>query len=314
MPFELYFAGTSYREVLEYAMQRGIPKLFSQVTERPATELFVQRIREGTAENKLFIDSGAYTVHTKGADLDVDDYIMYVNERSDALSLIAQVDTIPGVFGETRTEEDIALAPLLSWENYLYMRERLVHPHKLMPIFHQDEDFKWLSNMLEWRGPNGEVIPRIGISAAKDKSPPLRTRWYAEVFEVIQRSSRPKVETHAFGTSSTQTLEMFPFTSADATTWIMLGAFGLIMTDYGSQPVSNQMKGAKKHIASCPMSFEALTKYVKSYGFEIEDLMESKDGKLANAYRQMFNMAYLHKWAQNYVYKGPKHFRSRRLI
>lgn len=312
--FDLYFAGMVQNEENEYSKKLGVHKLFSQLLQRSQINSWADAIRKGEVSSKLFVDSGAYTAHTKGAILDVDEYIEYVNSLDDALTLFAQVDHIPGRFGVSRSRQDILEAPKKSWENYLYMRDRVLSPHKLIPIFHQDEPFEWLQNMLEWRDEKGEPIPYIGISSSKDKSPKYREEWYWKVFSVIQRSSNPNVKTHAFGTSSTRHLELFPFTSADATSWIQTAVHGSIETDFGTITVSGVQENSKKHIKHCPISFETLREYVKSFGFELDELIYDTENTKAYTQRLKFNIAYLKRWADNYEYKGPKSFINRGLF
>ena len=314
MGFDLYFAGMVTNEENEYSKKLGVHKLFSQLLQRSQINSWADAIRKGEVSSKLFVDSGAYTAHTKGALLDVDEYIEYINSLDDVLTLFAQVDHIPGRFGVPRSRQDILEAPKKSWENYLYMRDRVLSPHKLIPIFHQDEPFEWLQNMLEWRDEKGEPIPYIGISSSKDKGAKYREDWYWKVFSVIQRSSNPNVKTHAFGTSSTKHLELFPFTSADATSWIQTAVNGSIETDFGTIMVSGVQENSKKHIKHCPISFEVLKEYVKSFGFELDELIYDTDDSKAYAQRLKFNIAYLKRWADNYEYKGPKSFINRGLF
>ena len=51
---------------------------------------------------------------------------------------------LPGFFNEDGTriksKEDYDESARLSWENYLYMRERVKEPDKLMPVFHFGEN------------------------------------------------------------------------------------------------------------------------------------------------------------------------------
>lgn len=314
MGFDLYFAGMVMKEENDYSKELGVHKLFSQLLQRAQINSWADAVREGEISSKLFVDSGAYTAHTKGALLDVDEYIEYINGLDDALTLFAQVDHIPGRFGVPRSRQDILEAPKKSWENYLYMRDRVLSPHKLIPIFHQDEPFEWLQNMLEWRDEEGRHIPYIGISSSKDKGAKHRADWYWRVFSVIQTSSNPSVKTHAFGTSSTKHLELFPFTSSDATSWIQSAVYGSIETDFGTIMVSGVQENRKKHIKHCPISFEALKEYVKSFGFELDELIYDTDDRKAYTQRLKFNITYLKRWADNYEYKGPKSFINRGLF
>ena len=56
---------------------------------------------------QISIDSGAFSVHTKGIELDVDEYINYINSIDDDIHIFAQVDKIPGEFGKEKTKEQI---------------------------------------------------------------------------------------------------------------------------------------------------------------------------------------------------------------
>lgn len=314
MGFDLYFAGAPINEVSDYLKELGVCKLFSQLTERSSIKSWADAIRKGETSGKLFVDSGAFTAHNKDITIDVDEYIDYVNSLGDCVTLFAQLDKIPGKRNVPRTVKDVTEAPKISWDNYLYMRERVNHPHKLVPIFHQDEPFEWLRNMLEWRDEEGRHIPYIGISSSKDKGAKYRADWYWRVFSVIQKSSNPSVKTHAFGTSSIKHLELFPFTSSDATTWIQAAVNGSIETEFGVIKVSGVQENSKEHIKHCPISFKVLKEYVESFGFELNDLIYDTDGRKAYAERMKFNATYLKRWADNYEYKGPKSFVNRGLF
>ena len=314
MGFDLYFAGGAENEVIDYSKELGVHKLFSQLTERKFINSWIDAVRKGETSGKLFVDSGAFTAHNKDITIDVDDYINYVNSLGDCVTLFAQLDKIPGKRNVPRTIKDVTEAPKINWDNYLYMRERVNHPHKLVPIFHQDEPFEWLQNMLEWRDEKGEPIPYIGISSSKDKGAKYRADWYWRVFSVIQRSSNPNVKTHAFGTSSIKHLELFPFTSADATSWIQIAVNGCIETEFGVITVSGVRENSKEHIKHCLISYGTLKEYVKSFGFELDELIYDTDDRKAYMQRLKFNIAYLKRWADNYEYKGPKSFINRGLF
>ena len=48
----------------------------------------------------LFIDSGAFSVHTGKANVTADEYIDYINSIDEDVDVCAQLDTIPGHFGQ----------------------------------------------------------------------------------------------------------------------------------------------------------------------------------------------------------------------
>lgn len=294
MAFDLYFAGSQNQECEDWMLNNGCCRLQSQLNDRKNIQYWTDQDFKG----KLFIDSGAYTAYTRQVTVDVDEYINYVNSIDHKLSLFAQVDKIPGKHGEPKTKQQIAEAPEISWNNYLYMRERVVSPDKLLPIFHRREDWKYLEQMLETKF-DGKHIPYIGIAATTDSSVKEKREWFDKVFRIIKHSSNPNVKTHAFGMTSLKILENYPFTSADSTSWIMTGANGSIMTPFGVIYVSENGTLESNHINN--MGTDAtvtLTEYLNSIGLTLEEV--ASDYKK----RMLANLKYLKNWADNYEFKG----------
>lgn len=296
--FDLYFAGSQNRLAELYLRDLGCNRLASQLLDRVVIKGWIDARSTGSAQGHLFIDSGAFSAHTRGAEVDVDEYIEYLNSIDEHLHIFAQVDKIPGEFRKPKTREQLLEAPELSWKNYLYMREKVKSPKKLLPIFHQGEDFKWLKNMLEWTDENGEHIPYIGISPANDQPVKEKEKFIDKCFQIIKNSSNPNVCTHAFGMTSLNILERYPFTSADSTSWIMNAAMGSIMTKFGSVTISSGRLNAPDHIRKMPKAAqEEIQKYVESHGFDIKELEEDYKQRI------IFNIMYLREWANNYEYK-----------
>lgn len=299
--FQLYFAGSQNKMAEEFLKTSGCNRLTSQLLDRTVIRNWIASREAGMATGNLFIDSGAFSAHTRGAEVDVEEYCQYLNSIDEHLHIFAQVDKIPGVFRQPKTRDQLLEAPHQSWENYLAMRPKLKSPEKLLPIFHQGEQFKWLENMLEWKDENGNHIPYIGISPANDVMVDAKKDFISKCFEVIKKSSNPNVKTHAFGMTSLDLLEAYPFTSADSTTWILVGAMGGIITKYGVVTMSDKSLGAAKgrgHYRKLPKDILAeFEVYVKSYGFTFEEL-ETDYRK-----RIIFNIKYLQEWAENYEYK-----------
>jgi len=294
--FQLYFAGSQNKLAEEFLRTRGANRLASQLLDKIVIRGWIAGRDEGYCKGNLFIDSGAFSAHTRGAEVDVDAYIEFLNLIDSQIHICAQVDKIPGVFREPKTPQQLNEAPELSWDNYLYMRERLTSPDKLLPIFHQGEDYKWLINILETKF-DGKHIPYIGISPANDQVVKEKEKFIDKCFKIIKKSSNPNVQTHAFGMTSLHILERYPFTSADSTSWIMNGANGSIMTKYGSVTVSSSRLHAPDHIRKMPKDAQQeIQKYVESHGYSME--------RLADDYKQrvIFNVQFLQNWARDYKY------------
>lgn len=304
---DIYMAGSTFKELNSWLQEKGYNKLFSQENDRREIKNWVDYRRStGDMRSKLFIDSGAFSAHTKGIDIDVDEYIQYLNDNEDAFTVYVQVDKIPGEFRKPKTREQKLEAPKLSWDNYLYMAPKLKNKDKLLPVFHQGEEFKWLRNMLEYTDENGKHIPYIGISPANDVSTKDRDMWLNEVYHIIETSSNPNVKTHGLGVTSLKLLEKYPFTSADSTGWIMTAVNGMIFSPQGSILVSevtksnlNNFENLKEH------EKQTILDLIKSKGFTFEQL--STDYKQ----RELWNIMYMNDWADNYVYKGGKRKRNK---
>lgn len=312
MKFDLYLASFDDNKIMNDAWENDWPLLYSQINNRGC---IINRLSAPT-NGKLLIDSGAHSAHTKGITLDLEEYIGFVNENIDKFTLYVQVDKIPGVYRMPKTAKDWLEAPQLSWENYLYMREKSKDPSKLVPVFHQGEDLKWLRNMLDYTFSDGSHIPYIGLSPRGDVSLKAKYDFSAECFATIQNSSNPNVKTHAFGATSLEMLERLPYTSADSTTWVLVSAFGQVWMpnciDGDINGVGIKL-GVSEENRSHPTATQTyweqpakikkkLDDYFESIGTNIEEL------SVSHSARALASAKYVQNWANNYEYKGLKSF------
>ena len=177
------------------------------------------------------------------------------------------------------------------------MRDKLKEPKKLLPIFHQGEDYDWLWNMLEWKDENGNYIPYIGISPAVDVLG--LEEFLTNSFDIIKKSNNSNVKTHAFGMTQLKMLELYPYTSADSTSWKLVAAMGSIYTPWGLVYVSD--RGAKEYLFAKRDARYNLTKYIESCGYTLEQCAKF------DTVRYIMNIKYLMDWAKNYQYRGGIH-------
>lgn len=296
---DLYFAGSTHKKSNAKLVERNCNRLFSQVINRSEMSKMAELKRSGEYIGKIFMDSGAFTAHRQGIEVDVDDYIDYLNSLHDCLDVMAQVDTIPGQFGKPKTKEQLNEAPKLSWDNYLYMRERVEDVDKLTPIFHQGEDLYWLHNMLEETF-NGKHVAYIGISPANDKPQKEKNKFIDMCFRVIAKSSNPDVKTHAYGMTNLKVLERYPFTSADSSSWAMCSVNGSIMSPYGVIPISDRLSVTKSYRVLSDSQKAHIDKIIEDRGYKVEDLRQDY------ICRQFWNIDYLQDWAESYTYKPVK--------
>ena len=178
----------------------------------------------------LFIDSGAFSVHTGNAHITTDEYIDFINSIDDSIDVFAQLDKIPGVFRQSKSKEDYEESARLSWENYLYMRERVKSPQKLMPVFHFGESFEHLHRMLDWRDPNGEKLDWVGISPANDVSQDAKNLYLQNVADTIAASTNSNVKTHLYGMTSLDALAKYPCYSADSISHRLIAGYCKVLS------------------------------------------------------------------------------------
>lgn len=301
MAFNLYFAGQQAKEVDEYLQSKNALRLFSQVNERKRIEEW----RESGHASKLFIDSGAFSVAHNGKTVDIDMYIDYINNRPD-IPIFVELDVIPFPVLNTETAKQCCEA---SWQNYLYMKERVTSPCFLLPLYHFGEPKDALKRILNTEV-NGKLPEYIGIGGRHGVSTDLQDKYFHEIFAIIQQSDNPKVKVHAFGMTVIKLLEKFPFYSADSTTWLQLGINGNILTkSYGILNVSERGKFNKDNVnAYSPELQDKVEEELREHGYTLEEVSTNYKARLK------FNIDTLYEWAQNYQYKGPKSFISNRLF
>ena len=224
---------------------------------------------------KVFIDSGAFTAWTKGVTLNVDEYIDWLNTYDNYLYLFGQVDTIPGDINLGATEQEVNEAAQKTWENYLYMRNRVLSPDKLLYTFHVGEPFEYLKHALEWEDENGSKIKYMAFGGMVGKPAPVRNLFLEKCYDIIKCSSNPNIKCHAFGMTDLNLLNSYPITSADSTSWLVFSNYGAITSKYGVINLSKKEKNSKNSVFRLPeQSFKELNKEIQEFGFTLEELEE----------------------------------------
>ena len=314
MKFDLYLASFDDNTIINEAWDNDWPLLYSQINNRRCLKTRFTAPTNG----KLLVDSGAHSAHTKGIELDLDEYIGFVNDNIDKMTLYVQVDKIPGMYRKPKTQKDWLEAPRMSWENYLYMRERSKDWTKLVPVFHQGEDLKWLENLCNYEFEGGAHIPYIGISPRGDVSLKAKYDFCADCFSVIQSSKNPNVKTHALGATSLSMLERLPFTSADSTTWVLVSAFGQVwvptgITGFSVDDTVGVKIGVSKENETHPTSSQTYYSQSKEVRKKLDDYFESigtniEELSVSHSARALASAKFCQDWAANYEYKGLTSF------
>lgn len=300
MPFNLYFAGWGSRDADEYLRSKKAHRLLSWVNEKRVLNWWEQ---DGLAD-RLFIDSGAFSVAHSGCKIEIDDYIQFIANHKDIPNW-AELDVIPYPVLNTITAKHCSNA---SWDNYVYMKSTITHTN-ILPLYHFGEPKEGLVRILNTEV-NGELATYIGIGGRHGVSNEEQIRYFQNVFTIIQNSKNPKVRVHAFGITVPAILERFPFYSADSTTWLQSAINGSILTENLQMiRISDGTTSDKSNVQSMPKeALDSVLPTIKKYGYSFEDLCS--DYKL----RLRYNIDIMLNWEKHYTYKGPEKFISQGLF
>lgn len=233
---------------------------------------------------KIFVDSGAFSAWTRGITINIDEYIRWLNQRSDSIYLCGQVDVIPN------SKADVKEAAEKTWENYLYMRSRLNKPESLLYTFHVGEPVSFLERALSYKDVNDRPIPYIALGGMVGKSPATRRNFLTMAFNAIKKSSNPAVKVHTFGMTDKQLLEEFLITSTDSTAWVIVAAMGGVMTDNGVVIVTDGRTDDSNHYVRFPdMALDKFKLDIEEFGFTLDELSESRDKRAIHNARYMWD-------------------------
>lgn len=310
MGFDLYMVGGWSKDSDQFLMDRGMNVLYSQKYYRSSISRWIAHADANPDKaGKLFVDSSAFGAWTRNAVIDIDDYISFLNENAGKFSVIASLDVIPGSRGEQSSRQQVKEASEQSWENYLYMYERMIDKDELIPVFHVGEPWDALHRILEYRHEDGSPIQYMGLGGLVGVPKEFRLKWLDSVWDIILSSSNPDIKTHAFGVTMLDVLERYPFASADSGSSGRTGTVGAIMSPYGVISLSQRAGGMA--------AFNKIPKEAQSIIYDliertgksmtIEDLIESKDCRI------IVNFQYMADWVKTYNYQ-PRPQKQRRLF
>jgi hypothetical protein len=277
MSIDIYFAGSRTKTGEQYLLDNGCNRLLSFLNDKSAIKTWLSYNRAG----KLFIDSGAFSAWTKGAELDVDNYISFLNQNHENITIYAQVDVIPGQRGRAPTASEVRDASAKSWENYQYMRELLIEPDKLIYAFHAGEPEEYLIQALKCK------IPYIALGGLVGRNTDTKYDFLESCFKLINEYN-PEVKVHIFGITTFNILEKFNVTSADSTTHIQAGCNGNIICNYGTVCLSDRKSFTPgEYLLMTPQYADKIEKEVNRFGFTVEELKTSHDKRI------LFNVMFM---------------------
>ena len=167
---------------------------------------------------RIFIDSGAYSVWTLGAEVDLGEYITFCKEIQGLAKcpvVFVALDVIPGKFGETPTPAEKEKACEEGWANYQVMKQEGIYP--CLPTFHQGEHIRWLNRIAD----DCDYFAMSHSKRADERAENFD--WYRRNFQHIGLTKK----IHGLGVASTKLMKGFPFFSVDSSWWTIPGRFHL---------------------------------------------------------------------------------------
>lgn len=165
-------------------------------------------------------DSGAFSAHTQGSAISVDDFTAWAHAYGKHLVWIASLDVLQD--------------PVASWANYRALKTNGVD--RLVPTIHQHTPPQEMDRYVE----DGATLIGLGAVAMAPKND-ATLRWLVSCFRYA-RQHHPQVRFHGWGMTTLAFLRNLPFWSVDSS------APGSTYR-YGKLPTFDPITGRKSIIA-----------------------------------------------------------------
>jgi hypothetical protein len=222
---------------------------------------YIDQIAEDNC--KIFLDSGAFSAFSKGAEIDIRGYVDYIHRNRHI------IDTVDGML--LASVLDGIGDPLKTYQNQIYMEQHGIRP---LPCFHYGEDERYLDYYVANYG-------YITLGGMVPVSTPQLYHWLDRIFDkhLTDGAGRPKVRVHGFGLTTVDLMERYPWYSVDSSSWVQIAMYGNILhPDYGTlamSTVSPALKEANRHYDTLnPAHKEVWRKAIEGLGFDIDRLKE----------------------------------------
>lgn len=214
-----FFAGAT-------RVEEGFPKLQHEVRRRLLSYHYqtdsLDKYYYETERDKydlIMLDSGAFSAWSKGAVIDIDKYAEYILKWQDKVSYVVNLDVIPAKPGKLPDAEEIERSASKGYENYNYLLSKGVQRDKLIHVYHQHENVKWLRKMV-----HEDKIPYIGLSPANDMTVLQKMNFLDSCMpHVTNDKGEAIVKFHGFAVTSYELMKRYPWYSVDSSTWAVAG-------------------------------------------------------------------------------------------
>ncbi len=224
-------------------------------------QTLVDRIRE--SNDKVFLDSGAFSAFTLGKDINIVQYCDYIKRNLDIIRVddgVIMASVLDGIGDPRKT-----------WDNQWIMEKLGVTP---LPCFHYGEDERYLEHYIA-------NYPYITIGGMVPISNPQLFHWLDRIWGkyLTDGSGRPRIKVHGFGLTSVPLMTRYPWYSVDSSSWVQLAAHGnIFIPGHGQIACSSRspnMKVAGQHLETLPECMTVTLKDILiSQGYEPERMKD----------------------------------------
>lgn len=221
----------------------------------------------------IMVDSGAFTVWTKGKEIDIDEYSDWIKENIEYADYFVSLDVIPGSLSRpctSYTEKQESAGKSL--KNYFKMVRKGIPPEKLIHVLHFGDDMKWADR--------SQDMPFIGFGGLVGQNPAIRKEWLSSFTKkLIDKEGYPVNKWHVFGVTDQDILLSAPFYSADSAGWLRKAVTGSIDIWNGSKflttRICHEVKDGTNHFFNLPeKQKQKMKEIIESYGFTMEQIQE----------------------------------------
>lgn len=300
MSFDYYFTGIGFENVILREAFLSYPNsclLLSQLNQRKDIYKWIEYFKNHPNDHhKLFIDSGAFSAWTLGKEIDVEEYITFINSYKNFITVAAAVDNIPGIPRSSKlaTPQEVKESADKTWENFLYMRSKMEDPSKLLYTYHVGEPLSYLETALDYKDSFG-YIDYIAIGGLVGKSEDIIISELSQIMESLKKKKNQNLKIHLFGMTRLDLLERFSVTSADSTSFIMEGAYGNIRINKKLIPISQEGQLRDNNFSNLSLGLQQeILAYLQSLNISLSQVQESAE------YRKRVNMHFYQSWANSY--------------
>lgn len=209
---------------------------------------------------ELFIDSGAFSAFTQGVKIDLDEYIAFIKQYKDIITVYANLDVIGDAAGTLANQKRMEKAGL-----------------KPLPCFHYGEPIKYLQYYLG----RHDYIALGGMVPIDNKDLVV---WLDDLYShyICDEDGMPRVKVHGFGLTSLKLMLRYPWYSVDSTSWVVTGRMGAIyvpkpwahsLDEVWKVSLSNRSPNqseAGKHLSSfSPNQRQYVLEYIEKKGYKL---------------------------------------------